>query len=97
MWKLPLLGMMETLSAASCLPGNAQVAILTHSFGGTVLHHFMHWVEKVAGRGWVEKRVALVAGIGVPHLGVPKALSALLSGEPSVWPADQFIGLRRVR
>ena len=57
------------------------MAILTHSFGGNLLHHFLAWVEATAGKGWTEKHVAVIGAIGVPHLGVPKALAAMLTGK----------------
>uniref|UniRef100_A0A061R4E4 Phospholipid:diacylglycerol acyltransferase n=1 Tax=Tetraselmis sp. GSL018 TaxID=582737 RepID=A0A061R4E4_9CHLO len=58
-----------------------KVAVLTHSFGGNILHQFMSWVSRRASRRWVEEHVAVVGAISVPHLGVPKALTAILSGE----------------
>jgi len=58
-----------------------KVALFSHSYGGNVVQHFLTWVEATAGEGWVEKHLAVVGHIGVPLLGVPKALPAMLSGE----------------
>mmetsp|Transcript_28248 Transcript_28248/g.79744 ORF Transcript_28248/g.79744 Transcript_28248/m.79744 type:complete len:390 (-) Transcript_28248:87-1256(-) len=54
---------------------------MSHSYGSLVVHHFLDWVEKEAAPGWVEQHVAVLLNIASPSLGVPKALTALLSGE----------------
>jgi len=67
-----------------------KVVLATHSMGAQVVHHFFGWVtssEKEGGGGggkkWVDKHVHTYINIAGSHLGVPKAATALLSGEMS--------------
>lgn len=57
-----------------------KVCITAHSWGENVVRNFYHWVERKES-GWVEKHVAAYINIAGTVLGVPKALTALLSGE----------------
>jgi len=70
--------------------GRQKVVIVSHSMGALVVNYFMAWVtnsEKDGGGGhgknWIDKHVRAYANVAGPHLGVPKAASALLSGEMS--------------
>jgi phospholipid:diacylglycerol acyltransferase len=65
-----------------------KVIISSHSLGGILVHYFMTWVttnERDGGGGggkdWVDKHIHAYINIAGAHLGVPKAASALLSGE----------------
>ena len=62
-----------------------KAVLITHSMGALVVHYFMQWVQSERGGGagsrWVHDHVQAVANIGGPMLGVPKAWSALFSGE----------------
>jgi len=66
-----------------------QPAVITsHSFGSQVVLYFFKWVtvpESDGGGGggedWVEKNIHSFVNVAGPLLGVPKAVSALLSGE----------------
>lgn len=67
-----------------------KVVLATHSMGAQVVHHFFGWVtakEKHGGGGggkmWVNKHLHSYINIAGSHLGVPKAATALLSGEMS--------------
>jgi phospholipid:diacylglycerol acyltransferase len=67
-----------------------KVIISSHSLGGILVHYFFAWVtssEKEGGGGggkkWVDEHIHAYINIAGPHLGVPKAASALLSGEMS--------------
>lgn len=67
-----------------------KVVLASHSMGAMVVHHFFGWVttsEKKGGGGggndWVDKHVDIYINIAGSHLGVPKAATALLSGEMS--------------
>ena len=64
---------------------NRKVVLVTHSMGALVVHYFMQWVESSAGgqagNRWVDQHIESVVNIGGPMLGVPKAWSALFSGE----------------
>ncbi|KAF8496433.1 phospholipid:diacylglycerol acyltransferase [Russula emetica] len=59
--------------------------IAAHSMGSTVLLYFMKWVESPAhgqgGPDWVENHIQAIISIAGTHLGVNKAMAALLSGE----------------
>ena len=59
--------------------------LMAHSMGSIVAHFFLKWVESpLGGNGgpaWVDEHVAGFINIAGPLLGVPKTLSALISGE----------------
>jgi phospholipid:diacylglycerol acyltransferase len=62
-----------------------KAVLVAHSMGANVLHYFFKWVESpIGGNGgkhWVDDHVESFINIGGPLLGVPKSLSALVSGE----------------
>ncbi len=58
--------------------------ILGHSWGANVVLNMLFSVEEQQP-GWVDKHVATFVNIGGPLLGVPKTISALLSGRIVVW------------
>ena len=62
-----------------------KVVFVTHSMGALVIHYFLQWVQSAEGGGggdrWVDAHVESIVNIGGPMLGVPKAYSALFSGE----------------
>lgn len=67
-----------------------KIVLAAHSMGAMVVHHFFGWVEtdeKQGGGGggkkWVDKYIHTYINIAGSHLGVPKAATALLSGEMS--------------
>ena len=64
---------------------NRKVVLVTHSMGALVIHYFMQWVQSPvggqAGNRWVDQHIESIVNIGGPMLGVPKAWSALFSGE----------------
>jgi len=64
---------------------NRRVVLVTHSMGALVVHYFMQWVQSPnggqAGDRWVDQHIESIVNIGGPMLGVPKAWSALFSGE----------------
>ncbi|TIB00860.1 hypothetical protein E3P96_02543 [Wallemia ichthyophaga] len=59
--------------------------LASHSMGGTVLLYFFKWVEAEGygggGDRWVEDHIESLINISGTLLGVPKAMTALLSGE----------------
>ena len=64
--------------------------ITSHSFGSVLTHYFFAWVcasdEEGGGGGgklWVNDNIHAYVNIAGPLLGVPKAATALLSGEMS--------------
>jgi phospholipid:diacylglycerol acyltransferase len=67
-----------------------KVVLTTHSMGAQVCHYFFNWVttsEKKGGGGggenWIDDHIHAYVNIAGSHLGVPKASTALLSGEMS--------------
>lgn len=67
--------------------GGNKAVIIPHSMGVLYFLHFMKWVEAPApmggggGSNWCAKHIKAVMNIGGPFLGVPKAISGLLSTE----------------
>lgn len=57
-----------------------KVVVLSHSWGDNVFRNFMRWAENEEA-GWCEKHVEAYVNIAGPVLGVPKAVTACLSGE----------------
>lgn len=67
-----------------------KVVLTSHSMGAIVVHYFFAWVTEKKNRGgggggkkWVDKHIHAYVNIAGSHLGVPKAASALTSGEMS--------------
>ena len=56
-----------------------QVVLVSHSWGDSVVRAFMRWAA-AGDSDWVERHVAAYVNIAGPTLGVPKAVTALLSG-----------------
>ena len=83
-----------------------KVVLTSHSMGVLVVHYFFAWVSSPenGGRNWVDEHIHAYVNIAGAHLGVPKALTALLSGEmsdtvimnPMATAVEQFFG-RQVR
>ncbi len=68
--------------------GGKKVVLTSHSMGSQIVLYFFKWVtteESLGGGGggkdWVERHVHSFVNIAGPILGVPKAVTALLSGE----------------
>lgn len=65
-----------------------KVVLTSHSMGSQIVLFFFKWVTTSesnggggGGRDWVDKHIHSFVNIAGPILGVPKAVSALLSGE----------------
>ena len=56
---------------------------MSHSWGDNVFRAFMRWAA-AGDPEWVERHVAAYVNIAGPVLGVPKAITALLSGAATV-------------
>ncbi|XP_010503132.1 PREDICTED: putative phospholipid:diacylglycerol acyltransferase 2 [Camelina sativa] len=68
--------------------GYKKVVVVPHSMGAIYFLHFLKWVETPlpdggggGGPGWCAKHVKAIVNIGPAFLGVPKAVSNLLSAE----------------
>jgi phospholipid:diacylglycerol acyltransferase len=59
--------------------------IVTHSMGSCLFPYFLRWVQSEeggnGGEDWADKHIASFVNIAGPMVGVPKALTAMLSGE----------------
>ena len=55
--------------------------MVSHSWGDNVFRAFMRWAA-ASDPEWVERHIASYINIAGPVLGVPKAITALLSGAP---------------
>jgi phospholipid:diacylglycerol acyltransferase len=64
---------------------NEKIALLAHSYGDTLSRYFLEWVESPkggkGGSNWVSEHIANYVNIAGPTLGMPKAVSTLISGE----------------
>eukprot|EP00531_Pseudo-nitzschia_arenysensis_P009967 CAMPEP_0116150462 /NCGR_PEP_ID=MMETSP0329-20121206/19561_1 /TAXON_ID=697910 /ORGANISM="Pseudo-nitzschia arenysensis, Strain B593" /LENGTH=736 /DNA_ID=CAMNT_0003646979 /DNA_START=205 /DNA_END=2415 /DNA_ORIENTATION=+ len=67
-----------------------KVVLTSHSMGAIVIHYFFAWVTAnesqgggSGGKNWVDEHIHAYVNIAGAHLGVPKAASALTSGEMS--------------
>eukprot|EP01134_Creolimax_fragrantissima_P000516 CFRG0516T1 len=62
-----------------------KVVIYGHSMGGQVMSYFLKWVESEnggkGGKNWVAEHIHAAVGIAAANLGMPKAVSAIASGE----------------
>lgn len=62
-----------------------KVVLVAHSMGSSVTMYFLKWVESPkhggGGPSWVENHIEAVITVAGTHLGVPKAMTAFLSGE----------------
>ncbi|KAL5521320.1 hypothetical protein ACEPAG_9244 [Sanghuangporus baumii] len=62
-----------------------KVVLVAHSMGSSVALYFLKWVEspRFGGGGptWVEDHIESIISVAGTHLGVPKAMTAFLSGE----------------
>ncbi|GFP95379.1 putative phospholipid:diacylglycerol acyltransferase 2 [Phtheirospermum japonicum] len=67
--------------------GNKKVVVVPHSMGVIYFLHFMKWVEAPppmgggGGPDWCAKHIKSIMNIGPAFLGVPKAVSNVLSAE----------------
>lgn len=67
--------------------GNKKVVVVPHSMGVIYFLHFLKWVESPppvgggGGPGWCAKHIKAIMNIGPAFLGVPKAVSNIVSAE----------------
>ncbi|KAF6146779.1 hypothetical protein GIB67_007493 [Kingdonia uniflora] len=67
--------------------GYKKVVVVPHSMGVLYFLHFLKWVEAPpplgggGGSGWCAKHIKSIINIGPAFLGVPKAVSGILSAE----------------
>ena len=57
------------------------VVILSHSLGCKVAHYFLNFALDKKGQSWIDKYVHTYMPVGGPHLGAPKAMRGMISGD----------------
>ncbi|KAI8380476.1 Lecithin:cholesterol acyltransferase-domain-containing protein [Choanephora cucurbitarum] len=76
---------LKTVIETSRKTNQKPAVIITHSMGASMFPYFLRWVQSPeggnGGEKWTEEHVASFVNIAGPMAGVPKALTALLSGE----------------
>jgi Lecithin:cholesterol acyltransferase len=70
--------MVETLYKNN---NNTPVVILGHSLGCKTSHYFMNFAKVKNGQRWIDKYIHTYMPVGGPHLGAPKALRSVISGD----------------
>jgi hypothetical protein len=63
---------------------NTPVILLCHSLGTKTCHYFLNFARRHHGRGgqeWLDQYIHTYLPVGGPHLGAPKALRSVISGD----------------
>jgi phospholipid:diacylglycerol acyltransferase len=60
---------------------NNKVVLMSHSLGSLVCFYFINWIQYTEGSQWIDRNIDSLINIAAPLLGVPKAISGLISGE----------------
>ncbi|KAI8637676.1 Lecithin:cholesterol acyltransferase-domain-containing protein [Parasitella parasitica] len=76
---------LQSMIEISKKSSGVSAVIVTHSMGSSMFPYFLRWVQSPeggnGGNDWTEKHIASFVNIAGPMVGVPKALTAMLSGE----------------
>ncbi|KAI9202233.1 Lecithin:cholesterol acyltransferase-domain-containing protein [Polychytrium aggregatum] len=77
-------------------PHGEKAVVVSHSMGSLVLFYFLHWVQSPAGGNggdtWLQDNIHSWVNLAGPMLGVPKAVSSLISGEMRDTVQLNFVG-----
>lgn len=79
--------------------GNKRVVVVPHSMGVLYFLHFLKWVEMPAPLGggggptWCAKHIKAVMNIAPAFLGVPKAVTNIISNEGKDFAAIRLASL----
>jgi hypothetical protein len=57
------------------------VVLLCHSSGTKTCHYFLNFAKRKNGQVWLDKYIHTYLPVGAPHLGAPKALRSVISGD----------------
>ena len=60
---------------------NMPVVLLCHSSGTRACHYFLNFAKRKKGQVWLDKYIHTYLPVGGPHLGAPKALRSVISGD----------------
>ena len=57
------------------------VVIVGHSLGTKTAHYFLNFCLAKKGQSWIDKHIHTYIPVGAPHIGAPKALRSMISGD----------------
>ena len=57
------------------------VVLIGHSMGCKIAHYLLNFAKQARGQDWIDQYVHTYLPIGAPHLGAPKTLRSLISGD----------------
>ena len=57
------------------------VVLLSHSLGTKTAHYFLNFCLAQKGQEWIDQYIHTYIPVGAPHLGAPKALRSLITGD----------------
>ena len=91
-WRLPpselerrdkyFTNMMHRLEVMYQQNSSTPVVLICHSLGCRTGHYFLNFVRSQQhGEKWLDKHIHTYMPVGAPHLGVPKELRAMISGD----------------
>lgn len=60
---------------------NTPVVLVCHSQGAKIGHYFLNFCKRVRGQAWLNQFVHTYMPVGGAHLGAPKAVRSIVSGE----------------
>ena len=71
-----------------------RIAFVAHSAGCKLGQYFLHWMEQIEGRQWIDKHLQTLIAVGPPWLGAPKAIRTILAGDSLGLPTSVVLGNR---
>ena len=60
---------------------NTPVVLLCHSQGAKIGHYFLNFAKSQRGQTWIDQHIHTYMPVGGAHLGAPKALRSIISGD----------------
>ncbi len=57
------------------------VVLVGHSLGTKTAHYFLNFCLAKKGQKWIDKHIHTYLPVGAPHVGAPKALRSMISGD----------------
>jgi hypothetical protein len=57
------------------------VVLLCHSLGCKVGHYLLNFAKRTKGQAWINAHIHTYMPVGAPHLGAPKALRSIITGD----------------
>lgn len=72
------IGIVETMYNEN---DNSPVVLLSHSLGTKVAHYFLNFCLRHKGQEWLDRHIHTYMPVGAPHLGAPKAVRSVITGD----------------